>query len=77
MVMTKNPMTVAAPGVLGTPSLVVSALTPEWPAIATHRVHGTGVARGTQAALDVPNPMSDRVSRHAAKQDRPPRGVPR
>lgn len=60
----------------GAPSFVVSAGMSNWLGFeSTHRAHGTAV-QGLQLTVDIPNPSVNR-SRVAAKQDRPPRGVPR
>jgi hypothetical protein len=68
--------TAAALRTYGVPSFVVSTGMSSWPTPASpHGAHGT---LGTQLLpIGVPNPTADRDARVAAKQDRPPRGVPR
>ena len=78
---TDTTTTTAAPRIYGVPSFVVSAEMSSWPDATSkhrapkHRAHGT---LGAQLLpIDVPNPTAVRDARVAAKQDRPPRGVPR
>lgn len=60
----------------GVPSSVVPTGISTWSGVQS--VHGAfGAApQGLRLTIDIPNPMVDRA-RVAAKQDRPPRGVPR
>jgi hypothetical protein len=68
------PTTAAAPRTLGVPSFVVSTDMTAWPGADALRAYGTRVSHGVQlSVVDVPNPSRVRD----AKQDRPPRGVPR
>jgi len=68
--------TAAALRTHGAPSFVVSPGMSAWSSAASaHRALGT-VAQGLRLTVDIPNPMVVRT-RVAAKQDRPPRGVPR